>query len=354
MSKNIVVQRDGVAENYTVKKIHTTSRDGDNATWIPLDETEQAIKTIVRNGTYKASSDGYYGYSKVIVKAGGKTVGTKPDGKTYAIGTDDDGWLTETLLPDSIRITTQPTKTSYSDGESIDLTGAVVKAYSLDDLWEGDGYSGGVIPLSELTTEPSVASGGGADEYQATSDLDIGVESIPCAPNCGFIHKYHGSGGDVEQITTFAGGMGTIYMPSGAQIAVPIIAGDESLVVNARQITRLVETEEVIADSTFVIDINNTTVVSRYSMNGKTVYYYNTSLGADGYEQNASPQLPVANLSNVQIANIAWTMAYGVISGGGSGINNVVVFWNRPEDDKRLSDSYDISVTGGNNGTGNS
>lgn len=158
MAKNITIQTDGTAVNYNgVKTILTTDADGKHLTWIPLDETGLAIKTVKKNGTYKAKDDGYYGYRQVTVKASG-TTGTKPDGKTYFVDVDEDGNLVETVIPDRIKITTQPTKTTYADGEKISLSGAVVKAYTSEtDVWDVSGYSGGVIPHSELTVEPNVA-----------------------------------------------------------------------------------------------------------------------------------------------------------------------------------------------------
>lgn len=60
--------------------------------------------------------------------------------------------------PTYIEITTQPTKTSYTEGESIDLTGAVVQAYTDEGtLW--DGYPDGIIPLNQLTCVPQIVEG---------------------------------------------------------------------------------------------------------------------------------------------------------------------------------------------------
>lgn len=161
MSKNIKVQRDGVTETFSgVKEIQTINVDG-RVTWVPLDSVVDAVKTINKNGTYKAKSDGFYGYSKVVVDVGGKTVGVKRDGKTYAVDTDEDGWITERLLPDSIRIKTPPTKDSYQSGEGISLAGAVIKAYSGSDLWDDEDYPSGIVPIEELAAEPLYATGSG-------------------------------------------------------------------------------------------------------------------------------------------------------------------------------------------------
>ena len=63
-------------------------------------------------------------------------------------------------MPAVIAIVQNPTKMEYEDGEDIDLTGMILKGfYKNGDAWEGNAeYPGGVIALSELTVEPSVAS----------------------------------------------------------------------------------------------------------------------------------------------------------------------------------------------------
>lgn len=344
MAKNIVIQTDGTAVTYSgVKEIETNDPEEGRVTWIPMDETELAIKTVNQNGTYKASSDGYYGYRQFTVstKNKGKTVGTKPDGRTYAVDTDDDGFLTETLLPDNIRINPQPTKTTYSDGESISLSGAVVKAYSKDDIWEGEGYSGGVIPHSELTLEPSTASGGGGggEQQTATSDLDTGSFSqpIPLHPNAKW--SYTQQNVDVSHYHTydFPNGRGIVMTSTqsttvllGASSEPGVIYRDIAIVVNN-------ETGEI---SQTVTEYNSSL---SYTHNGKTVYY---SVGIHGH-----------NLSDVEYSpdvsgygdsthrdEAAWTIIYGNISGGG-GSESIAVKWNRPEDEEELTTSFDITVS---------
>lgn len=162
MAKDVSIKKDGVVQEYDgVKKIKTHDIDGNTTTWIPNSETKTGTRKINKNGTYKASDDGFYGYSKVVVSASKNAVGKKPDGKTYKVDVDDSGNLVETLIPDRIKITTNPTKLSYNDGEEISLTGAVVKAYTdASTVWEADGYSGGVISLSELSVNPTNADSG--------------------------------------------------------------------------------------------------------------------------------------------------------------------------------------------------
>lgn len=55
-----------------------------------------------------------------------------------------------------IRVVTPPAKTLYSEGDTIDFTGIVVKAYEKDGSYV-TGYADGVIPFSELRFPVTVA-----------------------------------------------------------------------------------------------------------------------------------------------------------------------------------------------------
>ena len=129
---------------------------------VTIIEPELGTKTINKNGTYEASNDGLDGYSKVTVKikklVGKKSVSSGGDGNEHVASIDDDGNLSYSVLPSSIVITTNPTKISYDDGETISKSGMIVKAYKADgNLWEAAGYTGGVIPNNELTLDPTNA-----------------------------------------------------------------------------------------------------------------------------------------------------------------------------------------------------
>lgn len=167
MPKDITIKKDGASTIYSgVERIKTHEIESGTTVWIADDETKTGTKTVKKNGTYKAANDGFYGYSKVIVKTKAKAIGKKQDGKTYGVGVDDNGNLYEELEPDRIKITTQPTKLQYNDGEDIDFTGGVVKAYSdANTIWEGQGYTGGIIPLNELTLKPAKASISGTPSF---------------------------------------------------------------------------------------------------------------------------------------------------------------------------------------------
>lgn len=326
MAKNVVIQTDGTAVTYSgVKEIETNDPEQGRVTWIPMDETELAIKTVNKNGTYKASDDGYYGYRRFIVATNnkGKTVGTKSDGRTYAIDTDNDGWLTETLLPDNIRINPQPTKTTYQNGETISLSGAVVKAYSKDDIWEGDGYSGGVIPHGELTLEPSTASGGGGGGGDAT---EIDVSEL------GYISPIISNAVSLNDVTSYyVDPVEVIYQIDGGPVSVYVFDGNGyAYYVSQNPFTLYVH--RMNGSYAGVIsgrNVNGAYVASRGWMSGRRLVDEKYSASAD------------QAFSDTDAAN--------VLKNGrpmGQVDQTVKVSWNRPEDEETLSTTFGITVSG--------
>ncbi len=123
-------------------------------------------KTITENGLYAASSDGADGYNQVNVNVNRVVaVDSSKDGgndNEYLIDTTQNGDVTiikKTLLPSSILITTSPNKKRYVTGETIDISGMVVKAYKRDGgLWTSTNYPDGIIPNSELIIEPNTVT----------------------------------------------------------------------------------------------------------------------------------------------------------------------------------------------------
>lgn len=162
MSKNIVIQEGGIGKQLTVDKLKTNLVGGVTCLWVPEDERSLGTKHISENGTYKASDDGYYGYSEVTVSGVGEVTGKAPDGSgddATATVDPETGEIVITKAPYSISVTTPPSKTSYVDGESINTSGMVVKAFLKNgSAWSDASHPGGIIPLSELSINPTVAS----------------------------------------------------------------------------------------------------------------------------------------------------------------------------------------------------
>lgn len=164
MSKNITIQEGGVAKQLTVDKLKTNLVGGGTCLWVPEDGTQLGTKHISENGTYKASDDGYYGYSEVTVSGIGSVSGKDPDGSgddAMATIDPDTGEITINKLPSSIAVVTPPTITNYTDGATIDFRGMVVKAYvKSGELWTDATHPNGVIPISELVLPVTTADKG--------------------------------------------------------------------------------------------------------------------------------------------------------------------------------------------------
>lgn len=75
------------------------------------------------------------------------------DSERDAAGFNPENPTWQDNLPDEIRVTTPPTKTEYNEGEEIDYTGMVVKAYKNGSVWSNENYPEGVIPFEELELE---------------------------------------------------------------------------------------------------------------------------------------------------------------------------------------------------------
>lgn len=154
MSKNIIIQENGVEQVLsTISKVNTTRDGGGSADWVPEDETTLGQLTVNTNDTsIKARAQGYYGFSVVKVKASGRAVGKNKNGQWKVVTADSSGHFVEHDLPIRIAVVTLPTKTAYEAGEDIVLDGMVVRAYYSDDSEYG------LVPSREITVTPTKAT----------------------------------------------------------------------------------------------------------------------------------------------------------------------------------------------------
>ena len=231
MSENIIIQENGVAKTVTVDKLNIKRTESGTCNWVPEDDFKVGTLKVWRNGTFKASDFGVYGFDKVIVvsgsrggdaaklhgdkhlgeihpealaiKEGGKAVKlydvhhisvNKTDSSRLSMMSEpllivDDisinktgtysaydydkygfdevtvdisssgggGGGGSTTKPDEIRITKQPNKVEYFEGDTIDITGMVVTAYLDGRVWSNDDYPRGIVPLREVTINPTIA-----------------------------------------------------------------------------------------------------------------------------------------------------------------------------------------------------
>ena len=212
MSKNIIIEQNGTAQNFTASVLRTAKQGGGSVDWVPEDEVQVISKTVTENGEYVAENENVYGYSEVItnglvdpkkypvksksisengtyvagneglhgyssvhvsVRGGGKY--TDPDtGNTVVpdaginngcaiVGKDEDGdeamvrvdggGLTERKMADHITIDTPPNKLVYADGERISLAGIIVRGYLKNNIpYKNASYGDSVIPLHQVDT----------------------------------------------------------------------------------------------------------------------------------------------------------------------------------------------------------
>lgn len=137
----------------TLHKLRTPGVGGSAVTWVPDADTICDQLSVTANGSYSAADAGKYGYDYVIVSVPGSSVtGRDPDtGEEVEVHTGPDGEIVETVVPTEIRVTTPPTKTEYTEGETINMTGAIIKAYS------ATGAEMMTVPLNEISINPAVA-----------------------------------------------------------------------------------------------------------------------------------------------------------------------------------------------------
>ena len=179
MSKNIVIQEKGVAQTLnTISRVVTSGSRTGSVDWVPQDECQLGETTIKQNGTYKASTKGLYAFSKVKVRASGKAVGKDKNGNWKVVDVDENGRFVGHPLPMRIAVVTLPTKTAYTAGEPIDITGMVVKAYYEDSTEYGVVYNGelAISPTTAQGTTVTVRWARVGDKQQLTTTFNITVE----------------------------------------------------------------------------------------------------------------------------------------------------------------------------------
>lgn len=192
MGANIIITEVDEPKTLTdLDELKTPKVGGGYEYWVRKSDTKLTTKSISKNGTYNASSDDAYGYSKVTVNvrggngsadshgkpsggdikpggAGSAVVGEDEDGNEAVVGVDEQGKLVKTPIPSAIKIITPPTRTSYTAGESMDYTGIVVGLRNKDGSTFTDAtYPNGHIPMGELVFPVEVApeTSGDADEW---------------------------------------------------------------------------------------------------------------------------------------------------------------------------------------------
>ena len=246
-------------------------------------------------------------------------------GNEMEVGLDEDGYLTESTLPSSIKIVVPPDKRQYVEGQPILFRGMVVKAYTADgNLWTDAGHNDGVIPHSELTFPVTIAHAGeGGGRYYDVASSSLLDYSVPINTSFSYEDPWHKDGvvcnvenGVVAILLQSADSQGTEYH----YYINCIIASKESRIKYKQNYLSL----------------------SQYTYNGRTVYYkefFETNQISTLTSGHAIGDMTLRDYSH-DYAKIAWTMIYGDIRQEG---NTVPVQYTR-SDGEVLEDSFAIEV----------
>lgn len=92
MSKEVVIEIAGVAQNYTLDILRTKNIDGGSIDWVPEDDVQLTSLTVTENATYTPSGT-VYGFSNVTVNTTGQQVSGYIDGVHYVVTLDSNGNL---------------------------------------------------------------------------------------------------------------------------------------------------------------------------------------------------------------------------------------------------------------------
>ncbi len=340
MSKDIVIQQSGEPTTLSnISRIETPKYGGGSVGWIEEDYIITNKKEITKNGTYTASSDNLYGYDKVIVKVpqkGKKKTGKRPqssgDPNDYAVTAEDDGQggqnLVYTKLPSSINIVNPPSKTVYSDGELIKKQGMLVKAYFADgDLW-------GDVPLGEIKLEPANASaqGGGSASIPSYNPASSAWE-LEHPEYFSFPITLGGSEGTISQTTS-----GVLYNETYKAVGAGNIYSFTSISSNTYFEPVFVSDKTFTATFTFKGEPYNINV-GAVTIDGNT-YYVSPVRGITWQ----STSFPVNNVSQMFTVTDVVKLVFNGNKQPKHGCD-VTALWNRPEDDKTLTDKFFVTVT---------
>ena len=400
MSKDIIIQKNGVPTNVTAEIIRTNGIEGGSVDWVPEDEVQlledkeitkngeyvaadegyygyKAVsvvgrnkediklisKTIEANGTYRAESDGAYGYSRLSVRVKGGATYTDPDtgqkvtpdpspdnGSTIVGLNSDgneeavkiiDGQKKKLELASYIQADTLPSILEYHDGDRIFLSGLVAHGYKAD----GTPYKGtmeaSVLPLHQDDE----------DDPQYTDDFLPGgiVFNMPLYAD---ISKAEGGGDNVpsdnifnlasfdflvnEKLTIRTGESRPVIYEATASSTVYLTYSGGS-----QSGSYSGRVGYLFASESSDLTVNGWDTTRSRTYNGKTVYYvYDTSAN------NANIVTPWITSQYSSGSNNAWRAAWLMVYGGyAEKKQTITLTWPREGDRKHLQTTYEITVT---------
>lgn len=172
MSANTNITEGGKGRPFgPVKALMVQGSDGKYYPWFPESDRALGTLSVDKNGVYKASDKGVYGWSRVSVNVPQNegVTGRDPDtGEDVYVHPDPSGELVKDVLPVEIRVIEPPTNPygTYVDGQTITKDGMVVKAYGAN----GDEMQ--IVPVGEITINPTTAV------YDASTDTTGGTATL--------------------------------------------------------------------------------------------------------------------------------------------------------------------------------
>lgn len=175
MSANTNISEGGKGRPFgPVKALMVEGEDGKFYSWNP--EADRALDSLSvdKNGIYRASDRGVYGWSwiSVNVPQNEGVTGKDPDTgeEVYVHPDPETGELVEDVLPVRIEVTTSPTKTEYTDGETIDYSGIEVHAYSRQNVDLGEVlFNELVLAVQEAEYDPQKVSKESTSTYNGNT-----------------------------------------------------------------------------------------------------------------------------------------------------------------------------------------
>jgi hypothetical protein len=357
-----LIEEGGMPKALTLQMLEVEKQGGGTEYFVRKSDTKLTTKSISKNGTYNASSDDAYGYSKVTVNvAGGNgsadshgrpttsgginpggpgsaVIGKDPEtGNDVVVGVDEDGSIVKTPVPSGIKILKAPDKTDYEYQETIDYSGIVVHMKKKDgtDFTDSD-HPTGLLLLNELIfpVEKAPAASG---ESSATSELDTRLpQPIP----------FHDTDATYE-IPMRIDGRGELTVSGNTKyVIIRQIDGRETLFVASEECGGSVKSQHSHIYEGKRVSFTNTFIANNaFTYNGKTVYY-SENVGNSVYCLAGSTTLPV----DVDITPnsfwgdgpTAWTIIYGSISGGTA---TIPVQWVNPYTGETHQDTFQITST---------
>jgi len=334
VSANTTIQEGG--KDYPFGPVKCLMVEGDNGEFYPwYREADRALDSLSvdKNGIYRASDRGVYGWDRVSVNVAqtDRVTGRDPDSgdeKTVTVDPET-GELVETVVPVEIRIETPPTFTGpYDDGSYINFTGLTVAAYGVN----GDKMLD--VPFNELIFPVTTAMPG--EVIEVFDDelvppvylLPVSVGNTIAEYQAGEWYRYYYSavtGGPVYVVCLVDSSTGN----------------GESIFVSMYPFSVTYErTHPSGWDSHRVTASGGISVYGNYS-----AYVGGGLVGANLFVNGG--YTPISTNQPIGLVNAAILAINKVAAGEAVSVATVPVQWSRTGDGKILETSFEITVAGG-------